>query len=519
MADRFLDIGRNELCWCGSRIKYKRCHGDTSPRHPPGTPLPPDPPGQLWLTPDTAVDADALVRGSIGAPLYLPEDAARPRPEPIQRTTAELAAAEPKTTVTLAELAASRDDLLAAYGLTDPDRVEHRAAELTPADLADLRYGILDLVRATFDRLVEEDASPDPPSVVRAERIPAAELIGHTMLWADHYLVPDAIAEALTLDEPDRDALGRALLGWLDVRELAAFGLVVPVFDSLVAAMTADAVIQQTEAVLDDLQIVSWVERQIIVEGPSAREVIFLEARDDLDRMPFFIFLGRVDPSSLTETSDGGGTFGSRMLQPYLPEHDYQPWIAQERHKVANRMIQEVIRETTVSDAVGGTYVTNSLFRARLLDRLGRSTGVGATIWADVPSLPDADPALIARIASEDESVETLRRTVGRTLQAVERVSGAAQVAAVRDLVGEIEDRTHALEAEIRSGRRWERVGAGTAGAAVALGGVAGGPLGSAATALGAVGLLGKAAQREAAARRTDAYVFWLAERSLRADR
>lgn len=181
--------------------------------------------------------------------------------------------------------------------------------------------------------------------------------------------------------------------------------------------------------------------------------------------------------------------------------------------------MQEVVRETTVSDAVGSTYVTNSLFRARLLDRLGRSTGFGAALWADMPSLPDGDPTLIARSAAEDNSVEALRRTVGRTFHAVEAASGAAQVAAVRDLVGEIEESTHELEAAIRSGRRWDRVQAGAAGGAVALGGVAGGLLGAAGAALAGVGLLSAAGRREEAHRRTDAYVFWLAEGSLRPDR
>lgn len=519
MADRFLDLGRNDLCWCGSRRKYKRCHGDTSPRYPKGAPLPPDPPGQLWLAPDTIVDVEALESGAVGAPLYLPGDRPRPRPEPIHRTTAELAAAPSKTTVPPSELAVMREEILASFGLTAPDKVVGRVAELSQTDLTELRYGILELARATFDRLVEDDASPNPPSVVRAERIPAAELIGRTMLWADHYVVPDELAEALTLDEPDRDAVSRAIHGWLHVRELATLGLVVPVFDSLVVALTSDAVAGQTQAALDDADILGWVERQIVVEGPTAREVIFLEARDDLDRYPHFFLYARIDPDSLTESTDGGGTFGSWMLQPYDPEHDYGPWIAQERSNVASRMVQEVMRETTVSDAVGSTYVTNSLFRARLLDRLGRSTGVGAALWADVPSLPDADPTLIARIAAEDNSVEALRRTVGRTFQAVEAASGAAQVAAVRDLVSEIEGRTHELEATIRSGRRWDRVQAGAAGSAVALGGVAGGLLGAAGAALAGVGLLSSAGRREETQRRTDAYVFWLAERSLRPDR
>lgn len=517
MADQILTIRRNDRCWCGSRKKYKSCHGAVGPRHPPGTPLPEDPPGKLWLAPDVLVDIDAL-ETSIpgGTPLVLPEEQPRARAESIDRTTARLAAAEPFTTVSLVDLAHRRDELLSAYGLNEPDRLDARVAELRGRDLEDLQYGVLQLARSTLERLIELDRSTDPPAVVRSEAIPSAELVGRTLLWADHYLVPDKLADAMTLEQPQPEVLKQAISRWHAERPLALLGLVVPVFDRLVLALTGPMVTASTQKVLDERDVLDWVEQQIIVHGPSAREVIFLETQDDIERQPYMCFYGRLVPDGTRDLAEREGTFSMRMLGSYDPAFDYGPWIRQERQNISRRLIQDVVREAKLSETLGGTYVTNSLFRARLLDQISMSRPIGATMWADVPALPSADAELLAKIAGQEESVAALRRTVGRTLRSVEAASGREQVDKVRNLIDELDDRTHEVEARIRSDRTWDRLQAALAGGAIAVGGVLAGPGGAASASLAAAGVIGRAFKRESDMRHFDAYVFWLAERALK---
>ena len=511
-----LDIGRNDPCWCGSRRKYKRCHGDWSPRHPVGAPLPEDPPGKLWLAPDTLIDAEALVHSADhGPPLVLPDERPRARREPVDQITARVAAAQPMSSVELIDLAHLRDDLLATYGLVEGVDLNERVAEIQPSDMDDLRYGILQLARSTLERLAQLDESQDPPAVVRSESIPSAELVGRTMLWADHYLIPDRLAEALTLEDP-KSVLANAVAAWQEERRLALLGIVVPTFDRLAVALTGHAVEKAAQLALDDARILSWVRSQLVVHGPSAREVIFIEARDDIERQPYMFFYGHIDPEGVDHGRSGDGTFGMRMLQPYDSSFNYQPWIDQETANVAGRLVQDVAREAVVSEALGGFYVTNSLFRARLLDRLGAGSPVGATMWAEVPALPEADVELLAKIASQQEPVAALRRTVRRTLASLERAESESQVHAVREMVAELEARSLDLEARIRQDRAWERVHAALSGGAIALGGAFGGAVGAAPGMLAAAGLLSRSTRQELRFRRRDAYVFWLAERSLK---
>ena len=104
-------------------------------------------------------------------------------------------------------------------------------------------------------------------------------------------------------------------------------GFVACVPKDLAVVLTNDIVIQTTEADLTRTDILNWVMGELQIEGPTAREALFLRARDGLgpDDETFFLH-GRIDPTSLDDESR---TFSTRMLGPYDPSFDYGPWIDQ----------------------------------------------------------------------------------------------------------------------------------------------------------------------------------------------
>jgi hypothetical protein len=72
------------------------------------------------------------------------------------------------------------------------------------------------------------------------------------------------------------------------------------------------------------------------------------------------------------------------------------------------------------------------------------------------------------------------------------------------------------LSAQIRSDRTWDRVNAVLAGGAIGLGAIVGGALGAVSASLVAAKFMASSVKRQSATKRNDAFVFWLAESSLR---
>lgn len=70
--DPLSKLGRNERCWCGSGLKYKKCHGDHHPGSLPGAPVPPDPDDGVYLSPSVTIAVDALKLDVAGAPITMP---------------------------------------------------------------------------------------------------------------------------------------------------------------------------------------------------------------------------------------------------------------------------------------------------------------------------------------------------------------------------------------------------------------------------------------------------------------
>lgn len=112
---------------------------------------------------------------------------------------------------------------------------------------------VFDLARATLDRLRDQASLEERPTALWSEERDSARLVGQTLLWADHYLVPDGMAEEL-LDSPGRaeaPRLERALRDLLAVRSLVELGVVVPVPDEVLTVVTAKASSEAAERDID----------------------------------------------------------------------------------------------------------------------------------------------------------------------------------------------------------------------------------------------------------------------------
>jgi len=235
---------------------------------------------------------------------------------------------------------------------------------------------------------------------------------------------------------------------------------------------------------------------ELEIEGPTAREVVFVRARDDL-RLGSIFFYGRI-----TDVSEADATvnFTSTSLGRYDPDHDYS----------TNRSL-------AFGEALGAQYVTHSLFEGRLLQRKGRPLATPAPLMhANVPILPEAPPDVLARIAAEDEVVAGLRSAVRRSFRHVRAGSDAEGRAVAEGLAQELDEAARRLEERMRVDRRW-KVGAPVllGAGAVAIGAVAGGPLGAAGAALSALGGLTPAVADRAAYRRDPGFALVLARRAV----
>jgi len=505
---------RNEACWCGSDRKYKACHGSGA-RWPPGAPVPSDrDDGSIFVAPDVLLpreELEHLTNQMTGAPIYAPSEQPRQRPYRVSAFSEQLARVEPRTpSVALRDLGRQRFAALEELGLADPSRLSPRLGELSEDDYDALVHLVFDLARATLNRLLEQGRRDERPTTLWSERADGGSLVGRTLLWADHYLVPDGVAEAL-LDSPgssDAPKLEHALSHLLALRSLVELGVVVPVPDEVLTLLTADDSYEATEKDLNG-PLAGWVIGELEIEGPTAREVLFVNARDDL-RHDAMYFYGRID------SQPKPGTFTSTSLGEYDPEHDYSPWITHTRRQTAAKLIQEVNRNLAFAQALGAQFVTHSVFEGRLLQRKGRPAAAPAPLLhAEVPVLPEASPDVLARLAEEDEAVAALRSVVRRSFREVRPNDESASSTAAERLVEELADAARRLEERIRHDRRWRIGGPAILGAgAIALGAATGGPLGAAAGVLGTLaGLSGSVADR-AAYRQDPGFALVLARRA-----
>lgn len=510
-------FGRHEVCWCGSGRKYEDCHL-LAHLSVPGAPVPADTDDSIFIAPHTRIARDALQVPAGPVPLTTQVPVPHARPLMVPDLVRALAARPTQRAASHAELGALRYALLDMHGIMSPQEVSagrhDPQLERLRSDLAD---GALNLARATLDRLLADAGHDDAPVVLGSDAPNPVRLVGQTLLWADHYLLDDRLADLAVAQNTSPDAWRSAIAELLTLRPLIEAGVVVPALSHLPLALLDDAVNRAVNADLADPGYVAWLERQVVIEGPTAREAAFVYLRDGYDRAGRMYLLDRVVAGTATQSVTGTVQYTSRVLNLYDPTHDYEPWLATVRRQVLAGAVRDLVADVSAAHAVGAQYVTTSPFRARALkrrpgrSRAGSERDISGAIWADVPWLPDADPALLVKIAASEERVHELRSATARALRTVRDGDLARSAQAVTATAEDLRSAAAGLRSFLKKDLdRTGLVPAGLAAGSVLVTGTPGVPvLASAALAAGAA--LVPAVATLLAAPETASYAFWLA--------
>jgi hypothetical protein len=200
VVDPMAPFTDTEPCWCGSGRAYGTCHGRPVPSQP-GAPLPDDEDGRFWISPTTSISPEliqSMAHEIAGVPAHLPPAEPAQRP-PRVHSIAEALVRQPgrSPSVALSEIGKLRFEILAGLGLNDPEQLGPRVDSMTEAGLDELANGGLDLAKTTVDRLLEQAQSEAAPSVLWADDDDVATVIGRTLFWGDHYVIPDPLGDAL----------------------------------------------------------------------------------------------------------------------------------------------------------------------------------------------------------------------------------------------------------------------------------------------------------------------------------
>lgn len=395
----------------------------------------------------------ALIRTTAGAPILEPE--AHPASgvgffTPGSMLVVSGPPNEPL--MTFAEIGQHRFAVLDELGFGKPERRAERAVGLTADDRSALDEICIGLGKATFDRVRSKARDPRAATMVWAPDAQPHRVPGQTLLWAHHYLVPDRLGEII-LQGTSLDDLGKAISQLYHLRPLIERGLVVPLLEThLVGPEPVELSVLRD---LTDPKIRSWLDEQLIVEGPTAREALLISARDD-NRGPqpfFFPYLqpGDQDTDQLIVTE----SMVSYLGREYDSEKDYGQFIQDCREMAAAILLREINVAVGLSIATRARLVTASPFRARLLAMKNAAidSAAAALMWADVPVLADASPEDLAYLADEEETVQALREDVR---QAFARSGQDAESAAedARELIERIRNSTGKFERRMDAARR-----------------------------------------------------------------
>jgi hypothetical protein len=456
-VDPLAPLGRNEECWCGSGVKYKRCHGDHRPASQPGAPLPPDREGSVFLSPTVNMANDAITIREGGAPFRIAETELAARAVEYTNWDTHLieVAASAGRVLSPSELGRLRIEVMSRLASLRNDDSE-------PSD--EIKHGIL-LLASQSIRTVSALAQTIPkPSMLWNQELNPAKFLGRTLLLADHVVMPDHVFGSL-LGRSQNRSLRKGAETELKLSKLLSAGLVIPVPIGPAMALSGAASIELTNRDLEDGAFVSWVRDQLILEGPTAREALFVRAIDDLSKhADKFWLYSHIDPDSL---SAGDGRFTTRMLQTYDPGHDYSPWIRQVSDSAISFYVQRTAERLITADVYGSEYVSASMFESRLLNRRGRggdNTAAQAAMWADVPQLPNLSAPDLVKVIQNEEAVDDLRRLVRASL--VTARTPGEQSDALTTLAHELEASSHRLEKSSMSDTWWQMAAPGGLGMA-----------------------------------------------------
>ena len=461
------------------------------------------------MSPSTSVAYGAFA-GAMpgGAPLILPPQG--PQAKPVVYTDWERDLAESirpsEGVMGVSELGKLRVEVLRSVAGQD-------ASEEQPPD--GLSAGIYQLTTETI-RTVANLAQEMPRRVVLwNQELDVAQFLGRTLLLADHVLYPDELFGALVRGDSVnrlREAAGRQLVN----KSLIASGIVIPVPPGVAMAAQSQVVHDLTERDLAQQRVIDWVRQQLIIEGPTAREALFVRAIDDLaHEAPNFWLHGRIDRKSLNNDT---GSFRTLMMQPYDPDFDYAPWIAQVTDSAVSTLVQRTNERVVAADMFGAEYVSASLFEARLLRIRGNRSSVGsaqAALWANIPELTHLDAPDLAKLLKNESAVDDLRNQVRAALATAR--TDRESIDAVTDLAHQLEAASKRMQLTAKSDRAWQAViPGGLSVASLAVGAFTGGIAGLVGGGLGALATLGPYLGSRLNRRHDAAYLFVTARRARR---
>ncbi|MDQ1059742.1 hypothetical protein QFZ23_003643 [Arthrobacter globiformis] len=324
--------------------------------------------------------------------------------------------------------------------------------------------GILKLAVLTLQTVNSLTEKPSELTLLWNDELDADVFLSRTLLLADHVFVPDLLLSAAS-NEPTNRSLREAARKLLKHRNLLAAGLVIPIPNGVARAVHGDSVRERTAQDLSQQDIVDFIRTQLILEGPTAREVIFATAKDDREVFAKMFFHGRIE----TNRTDKAGGFGVTMLHAYEHDYDYSSWIRKVENDAVSYYAQRTNERLVSADLFGAQYVSASPFEARLLQRrtaVFTRHPAQAAVWADVPLLGDLSSAGLAALLRNEEPIENLRAQV-RTAMVSAKEPGQ-DVSAISQLTHEIESASHTLEKRIKTNRLYS----GFFPAAASLGGL-----------------------------------------------
>lgn len=510
-TDLLAPYGRNERCWCGSQRKYKQCHGNQRPPSLRGAPLPPDLEDSKYLSPSTSVSTNALT-GMLpaGTGFYMPPEGPTPRSISYTNLEANLGAAlsgeASDGAIQLQSLGRLRVEVLRRLaGLANSDA--------PPTD--DVLNAVYQLTGHTICTVAELAKERPRRTILWNQELDLAQFLGRTLLLADHVLFPDRVFDTILRNATCRD-LRQAAHRQLMNKELLEAGIALPVPPGVALAAHGKVALDLTADDLKRTALVSWVRSQLIVEGPTAREALFVTAADELSsEIANFWLYGRILPESLDDESR---SFTTAMLQPYDPSHDYEPWINQVKDSAVGALVQRTNERVVTADIYGSEYVSASLFEARLLrtrESDERIVPAQAALWADIPELTDLTSPDLTKLLRNENAVEDLRTQVRAALATAR--TDIENIDAITDLSHQLDAASKKLERTADTDFAWQAViPGGLSGASMVMGGITGGLMGLSAGAIGGLATLAPYLGSRLNKRRDAAYLFVAARRSRR---
>lgn len=496
--DPLAPLNRQDPCWCGSCKTYRLCHRKLhSPRSQPGDTVPDDAEDSIWISPGLAMKPSLLAEMlPAGTPIMAPSSAPEPkavRYSELERLTAaakhEGDALSPKTL-----------GKLRVEALTELSNGPNNESAAPDSRLE----GIFRLAVLTLQTVNSLMKNPTQRTLLWNDELEADVFLSRTLLLADHVFVPDLLLNAAST-EPTNRSLCEAARRLLNHRNLLTAGLVIPVPNGVARAVHGDSVRERTAEDLSRQEIVDFIRSQIVLEGPTAREVIFATAKDDLEVFSKIFFHGRIDPSR----TDGSGKFGVHMLHAYERDYDYSSWIEKVRNDAISYYAQRTNERLVTADLFGAQYVSASPFEARLLQRRTATLQhhpAQAAIWAVIPLLGDLSSAGLASLLRNEESIQSLRSRVRTAMVAVKEPG--QDITAISQLSHEIESASHTLEKRIKTNRIYSGYFPAAASLAGLMVGAAGGLPGIVAAALGGFGSLMPYLGNRVDSRRDASYLY-----------